>query len=170
MRLPLVSYDFCCRTRCAALRQILESCKIRCVTASVIAPLVSLVPSLRSWMIDGCGEGVVLTLRNHRAKYRLVKWKTATESQGGTPDIFGRALKCLQKICQMGSGASDKACCIEDGGGDKVCGDAGSLPKNYRSSSVQLIHPQIVDLIQTMYLVSISDCNGHSAKAVATRK
>ena len=71
--------------RCPALRKLFEANDLLVVAPSAHAPLVDVVRQLTPWMMEGNGEGVVLTIGSKTgAKGGLVKWKTATESQVGT--------------------------------------------------------------------------------------
>ena len=86
---------------CPKLRALFTTHHLRVVAEAVRAPMVEVVRNLRPWMMDGEGEGVVLTIGSHSGdRGGLVKWKTATESQGSAPDVSGRSLQMfLLALC-----------------------------------------------------------------------
>ena len=147
--------------RCDALRKLFAENALRVVDHAVRAPLVTVVQELRGWMMDGEGEGVVLTIgsRTHD-RGCLAKWKTATEGQGRTPDLLAEAMRKLQEKGQHRGGKEARGADSGGGGG----GDAGDAPQR-----VQAIHPAVVDLVHVMHAVSVSDCKGRSHKAVAEK-
>jgi len=108
--------------------------------------MVEVVRKMQPWMMDGLGEGVVLTMTNGREN-GLSKWKTATEGQGGTPDVLRRAVEKLQSRGQQLSSTAKST-----------------------AGHVQIVDSDIVDTVKIMHEVSISDCKGQSAKAVAARQ
>ncbi len=136
------------------------------VAPGVKAPLVEVVRSLGPWMMAGDGEGVVLTLTSGSGSGRgsLVKWKTATESQGGTPELLLRSSKRLKEHGQHPPPAPTEGDANGAAGGAAAAGagaDAGARV------AVQLVDPAVVEMVDTMYAVSVSDCKGRSAKAIA---
>lgn len=80
---------------CPKLRALFTAHNLRVVAEAVRAPMVEVVRKLRPWMMDGEGEGVVLTIGSHSGdRGGLVKWKTATESQGSAPDVSSGRHRC----------------------------------------------------------------------------
>jgi hypothetical protein len=164
---------------------VLESCDLHCVAQSPQcshenAPLVDVVRDLRNWMLAGAGEGVVLAIGGGGPRGQssgLVKWKTAAERQGSTPDLLLRTLRRLHALGQRGtaisSSSSAAAALAHDGGGgggggaaggggggaDGAGGAGGGAGAGAATPVVgapQLVDPRVVDLVATMYDVSVS--------------
>lgn len=162
--------------RCPALRKIFEAHELLCVAPALIAPLTKIVRELGDWMKAGNGEGVVLGMnRGQPLGNTQVKWKTASENQGATPDILrrmGQHLKALGLHRPNLDIEIKKPKSILNN--TEKSGDTNakimSQQKNKGGGSIDIIDSEVLLALDTMYLVSISDCNGQSAIAVANLK
>ena len=148
------------------MRKVFESAGLECVTPAVEAPLVELVQHLEKWMMDGTGEGVVLNVGGGSGG--LVKWKTATESQGGTPDMLHRLLK---KFEELSLHAAPHSTSVTDTPSESVQTTTTTATADVESKvAPQFIDPVIVHTIKVMHKVSTSDCGGNSHTAAKARK
>jgi hypothetical protein len=120
-------------------------------------------------MMAGDGEGVVLTLTDHygRRSGGLVKWKTAAEIQGSTPELLLRTLKRLKEHGQYAAPTNVAAVEPAAVASDPATPTAASSGAAAAKAPVQLVDPAVVEMVDRMYAVSTSDCKGRSAKARA---
>jgi hypothetical protein len=123
---------------CTSLEKIFADVDLSTPNTIFEGSLVDMVQHLSAWMEDGDGEGVVIAVAGGRGD--LIKWKTATENQGGTPDVLSRLLEIFKTLGQHSKGVAREL----------VTG--------------QLVDPAVVEMVQTMHRVSVSDCKGRSAK------
>ncbi len=155
-----------CARRCPALRKLFTSAGLQVVAPAIEASLVEVVRSLGPWMMAGDGEGVVLTLTDHygRRSGGLVKWKTAAEIQGSTPELLLRTLKRLKEHGQYAAATYGAAVEPAAVASDPAAASSGAAAAK---APVQLVDPAVVEMVDRMYAVSTSDCKGRSAKAQA---
>ncbi len=154
--------------RSPTLRCVLESCDLRCVAqssqCSQNAPLVDVVRDLRDWMMAGAGEGVVLAPGGGHGRTGVFKWKTAAEDQGSTPDMLLRTLRRLHALGQRGTASSTPVGALADGEGSGAGGGGGAEGAGGGAGGAaafvvgepQFVDPRVVDMVATMYDVSVS--------------
>jgi hypothetical protein len=94
----------------------------------------------------------------------LVKWKTAAEIQGSTPELLLRTLKRLKEHGQYAAATYGAAVEPAAVASDPAAASSGAAAAK---APVQLVDPAVVEMVDRMYAVSTSDCKGRSAKAQA---
>jgi hypothetical protein len=124
---------------CTKLIHLFQDVQLSSPSMKFEGTLVDMIQHLSTWMNNGDGEGVVITVAGGRSD--LKKWKSATEFQGRTPDL-------LKELCDYFE----------------------TLNQKQESHRQQLLDARIVQMVHTMYTVSISDCNGRSAVAMEQKR
>ena len=112
--------------------------------------LVEIVDAMAPWMLQGMGEGVVLTIGERESSLR--KWKTASEEQGQTPAMLASTMRRLAEAGLAGSVGAGVA------GVGGVCGGAAAAT----AAAVTVdgscwLDPSIVAMVRTLHAVSVSD-------------
>ena len=108
--------------------------------------LVEIVDAMAPWMLQGMGEGVVLTIGERESSLR--KWKTASEEQGQTPAMLASTMR---RLAEAGLAGSVGAVAAGVGG---VCGAAAAAATVDGSC---WLDPSIVAMVRTLHAVSVSD-------------